>query len=202
MQVGIRVLEPAGEAARLDGGLFALDVGDGEQPRAPGEEAADRPVEQGAEPELEPAVAEPARNRGEEPDLLHRARVGADQLVAGAAELAHETELVCLQILDAAPSEIRGLLRSDASEIAPIDQRHLRAARGQGGRGHRAVDPSAKDQDVESLRGELVQVGRPQRRRRLAHATRIHRPTCSQSARKRASSKLDPERRKVAPAAS
>src|SRR5207253_7024915 len=129
VQVRIRVLEPAGEAARVDAGLFALDVGDGEQARTPDEEATDRPVEQGAQPELEPSVAESARHRGEEPDLLHRARVRADQLVAGAAEPAHQTEFVRLQVLVSAPGEIRGLLRSDGSEIAPIDQRDLRAAR-------------------------------------------------------------------------
>ena len=52
----------------------------------------------------------------------------------------------------------------------------------------------------EALFGELVQVGFAQRRRGLAHVAKIHRPARSQSARNRASSKPDPERRNVAPA--
>ena len=143
-------------------------------------------------------MAEATRDGGEESDLLDGAGIGADEMVAGAAELEHEPEFVRLQVLDPAPRQIRRLLGRHGGEIAAFDQGDLRSARRQSRGGDGAVDAPAKDEDVESLGAELVQVGLAQRGRGLAHVAKIHRPTRSQSARNRASSKPDPERRKVA----
>src|SRR5207248_2565726 len=147
-----------GKPAGVDHGLVALDVRGREEPGGAGEEPSDRPVEESAQPELEAAVAEAARDGGEEANLLDGARIRADEAVAGAAELADESELVRLQVLDPAPGEIRGLLRRDRSEIAAFDQRHSCSTRRQRRGRHGAVYAAAEDEDVEPLFGELVQV--------------------------------------------
>ena len=200
VQIGVGILEPTGKAAGVDHGLVPFDVRGREKAGGAGKEPSDRPVEESAEPELEAAVPEAARDGGEEADLLDRARIGADEAVAGAAELADEPELVRLQVLDPAPGEIRGLLRRHGREIAALDQRHFCSTRRQRRGRYGAVDAAADDEDVEPLFAELVHVGLAERGRGLAHAAKIHRPTRSQSRRNRASSKPDPERRNVAPA--
>ncbi len=70
-----------------------------------------------------------------------------------------ESDLVVLEVLEAAPHEVRRLHRSEAREVAPIDHCDPRAARGQCGCADSAVDAAAHHQDVEVTISDLVNVG-------------------------------------------
>ena len=128
-EVGVLVLDPA------DGGWWcrspvpralirsASNSRGGRVPNNP-----DRPVGGGAEagePRSRTATmwSSVARKR----DLLDVVGVGLHQPVARAAEPEHERELVVLEVLEAAPHEVRRLLAGEAAEVAAVDQRHRRA---------------------------------------------------------------------------
>ncbi len=90
VEVGVGVLEAAVAAGELEDGLLAPHGGEREAARPPGEEAADEPVEPGAEDELPQAVAEAALVGGVEADLLDSGGVAQDEVVPRLAQLADE----------------------------------------------------------------------------------------------------------------
>src|SRR6185437_16872726 len=158
VQVRVRVLEAAVAAVEREDRLLPRHGGAREAARPLGEECADEPVEPGAEDELPEPVAEAALVRGVEADLLDRGRVALDEVVARDAQLAHEAELEVLQVLDAAPRQVRRLLAGEPGEVPAVDQRDARAAgRERSGR-DRSVDATAEDDHVEAAAVELVEV--------------------------------------------
>ena len=104
-----------------------------------------------------------AVERGEEGDLLDVVGVGLHQPVARAAEPEHERQLVVLEVLEAAPHEVRRLLAREAAEVAAVDERHRRAAARERRRRDRPVDAGADDEHVEQAAVDPRDVGPPQR---------------------------------------
>ena len=149
VQVGVGVFEASVELAQVDDRLFARHLLGRQEPGPPGEAAADEPVEPAACEQLPEPVPEASRVRGVEADLLHRGRIGAQELVPRAAELAHQRELERLHVFDAAPGKVRRALAGDGGEVAAIDERHPGAAGRERRSAHRAVDAAAQDQHVE-----------------------------------------------------
>src|SRR5258708_22875417 len=80
VQAGVGIFDASVEAAGLDDRLLALAVFEREQPRPPGEEAADRPEQPGAEDEDEAPAPEALLVRHSEADLLHPRPIRADEL--------------------------------------------------------------------------------------------------------------------------
>src|SRR5262249_54934412 len=78
------------------------------------------------------------------------------------AEVPDQAEFQRLQVLDAAPGEVRGLLAGEAREVALLDERHARALACERGRRNGAVDPAADDEGVEDPGGKFFEVGVPQ----------------------------------------
>ena len=134
-----------------------------QQPRATGPEPADRPVGRGAERGEPRRVGRRLVERGEERQLGDVVGVGLHQPVPGLAQLAHEQELVVLEVLEAAPHEVRRLLAGERGEVAAVDERHRRAPAGQRRRRHGTVDAAADDEHVERAVPHPVDAGVPKR---------------------------------------
>ena len=68
---------------------------------------------------------------GEEADLLEVRGVRLDEPISRHAEMADQWDLVVLQILKAAPHQVRRLHRGEPCEVAAIDHGNTSASRGQ-----------------------------------------------------------------------
>ena len=73
--------------------------------------------------------------------------------------LAHEAELLLLEVANPAVHELRRARRRPDGEVAPLDQGGAQAPGGGVERAARAGDPAADDDDVEVLGGEPVERG-------------------------------------------
>ena len=94
----------------------------------------------------------------EKADLFNRGRVTLDEVISALAELSNEWKFVALHVLDAAPSEIGGLLTGEAREVAFVYQRDVGTFRGEGGSGHSAIDTATDNHDVKRFRFEFLQI--------------------------------------------
>src|SRR5258708_1031416 len=79
-----------------------------------------------------------------------------EQHTALARGLEHETEIVLLEIADAAVDEPRGLRRRPAAEVALLDQRGAEAAQRRVAPDPRARDAAAEHEEAHPVRGHRL----------------------------------------------
>jgi hypothetical protein len=143
--------EPGREPQRLAAGEVAVV--------AQALEAAQAVVEQHARPDVGalPAVV---GERVEERDRPHQVwREHVEQEAALLERLAHEAELLLLEVAQPAVDQLRRAARGPGPEIARLDQRNVEPARGGVQRAARAHDAAADHHHVEGLAGEAGQMG-------------------------------------------
>ena len=144
--------------------------------RAVGAEASDAPIAG------RPERCQPGGMRRrvveccKEGDLLDVVRVGLEEAVAGHAQFANEGDLVSLEVLEAAPHEVRRRLAGEAAEVATVDQRDVGPATCQHRSGNGPVDPSPDDQHVERSALEFRKC-----RASEAHGVMLQTPSSSES---------------------
>ena len=115
------------------------------------------PAEQPCDAAVDETVAR--EHRDEERQHVHEVGRVAQRDLALGERLAHQAELLLLEVADAAVHELRRARRRADREVAPLDQRGAQAPAGgiEGAAG--TGDAAAHDDDVELLGGEPVERG-------------------------------------------
>ena len=162
----VEVLDAPGHARGVDGRLLALDLVRRQQPGWLGAELSDDPVAERTDPGEPGLVRRRLVECCVEPDLTNVGRIRLHQSIARPAQLEHEPQLVVLQVLEAAPHQVRRRLAGETGEVTPVDQCDRRASSGQGCGGHRTIDAAADDQCVEMLVAKALEVTITQAHRR------------------------------------
>jgi hypothetical protein len=113
--------------------------------------AAELVVEQHPGADVE-ALPDPLGEREHERHRPHEMRRDhVEQQRALAQRLAHEPELLLLEVAEAAVDQLAGARRGAGGEVTRLDERHRQAARGGVERAARARRAAADDEDVERL---------------------------------------------------
>ena len=127
-------------------------------PRSLSSESSQGPVGVRAECGVGGRVRGGGAERGQEAQFPDSAGKGARQQIAGPAEPRHQPDLVCLQVLEATPDQIGGLLAHARGEIPGLDERDASAVRSERQCRDHAVDAASHDEGVVVLTGETLEM--------------------------------------------
>ena len=96
-------------------------------------------------------VSKSSREGGKKSNFLHGRRVTFDEVISTLAELTNKRKFIALHVLDAAPSEVRRLLASEACEVTFVDERDVGTLCREGCSRDGTIDASTYDHHVECL---------------------------------------------------